>query len=224
MSDEIIENQEGLENLQENGENPQIETNPTDNQAPASGENPEDGKEEGKEDDKKDDTEVYGSPETFDYSEIKLPDGMELDKELLQEFEPIAKKFNLSNKSANELMSLAVKLADKNMAKFNDVASQIQEAKKASYLQLLNEDKDLNVGNSEQYEQYLDVAIKGLKAVATPGFTEFMKNENLTHHPEFIKTFHKIGELCNSDTIPSAKFPAGQSLDPADVLYGKKEG
>lgn len=181
------------------------------------------GEEKGKED-KTEKDEIYGSPETFDYSNVQLPEGMQLDEELLKEFEPVAKKLNLSNKSANELMNLAVKLTEKNTAKFSEFAQELQQAKINSYHELLNTDKELNANNEAQYNQYLDVAIQGLKAVATPGFTELLKTEGLTHHPEFIKTFHKIGELCASEKIPDAKYPAGQKEpDAADVLYGQKD-
>lgn len=186
-------------------------------------ENEKGNEEKGKEGEQQDD-EIYGSPETFDYSNVQLPEGMQLDEELLKEFEPVAKKLNLSNKSANELMNLAVKLTEKNTAKFSEFAQELQQAKINSYHELLNTDKELNANNEAQYNQYLDVAIQGLKAVATPGFTELLKTEGLTHHPEFIKTFHKIGELCASEKIPDAKYPAGQKeLDAADVLYGQKD-
>lgn len=164
---------------------------------------------------------IYGSPENFDYSKIELPEGMTLDEELVNEFNPIAKKFNLSNSSANELMNLAVKLSNKNAANVNDAVQQMKIAEKNSYLQLLNDDKELNTQNSDEYEQYLDVATQGLKAVSTPEFNEFLKEKGLTHHPEFIKVFHKIGTMCKDAFIPDASIPVSVKRTPADILYGK---
>lgn len=164
---------------------------------------------------------IYGAPENFDYSKIELPEGMTLDEELLNEFNPIAKKFNLSNSSANELMNLAVKLSNKNAANLNDVVQQMKITEKNSYLQLLNNDKELNTQNSAEYEQYLDVATQGLKAVATPEFNAFLIEKGLTHHPEFIKVFHKIGAMCKDASIPDATLPVGVKRTPADILYGK---
>ena len=40
----------------------------------------------------KTDAEVYGSPESYDYSEIQMPEGMTMDNEMLAKFDPIAKK------------------------------------------------------------------------------------------------------------------------------------
>ena len=169
-------------------------------------------------------SEIYGSPEQFDYSSTVLPEGMELDQELVNEFEPVARKLNLSNQSANELMGLAVKLAQKNFSRLGDIGKQIEEQEKASYMQLLDSDPELNISDDTKYNQYLSVANQGLKATATSGFMNLIKKKGLTHHPEFIKTFHKIGELCSSDKLPEVNIPAGkEKLDAADILYGSKE-
>lgn len=170
------------------------------------------------------DGDVYGSPESFDYSDVQLPENMELDKELIEEFNPIAKKFNLSNKSANELMSLAVKLTQKNTAKFADeFAAQLQDAESKSYLQMLNTDKELNAFSAEEYDQYINTANLGIKSVATDGFKNLLKQKGLTNHPEFIKTFHAIGKLCQSDKLPDVKNPVGSNRSAADILYGSAE-
>lgn len=203
---------ENKQNPEDNGQNQGIGE-----QKPEAGEQKLEGKEEPEK------TEIYGSPEKFDYSEIQLPEGMQLDEELLKEFEPIAREMNLSNKSANKLMGLAVKLAEKNFAKLGDFAAELQEAKKNSYLELLNTDEELNVGDEEKYNAYVNVAIQGVQAFATPGFKELIKAEGLTHHPEFIKTFHAVGKQCVSEDIPNPQFPAGQKeINAADVLYGER--
>lgn len=186
---------------------------------PSEGENPQ--QEQPENTDKE---EYYGSPEKFDYTEVQLPEGMELDTDILSEFEPIAKKLNLSNRSANALVALAVKLTQNNVAKFSEYAAQLQEAEKDSYLQLLNTDKELQFGDPQQYDQYINVAIKGVNAVATDGLKQILKDKGLTHHPEFIKTFHKIGLLCQNDSIPDATFSVNTTTErPADILYTPKE-
>lgn len=185
----------------------------------------DDGQNEGTEDGKQDaENEIYGSPETFDYSEIELPENMVLDSEMVEKFNPIAKKFNLSNKSASELMALAVEHTQKNMAKFADeFSAQYQDAEKKSYLQLLNTDKELNAYSDEDYSQYLSVANLGIKSVATQGFKDLILQKGLTQHPDFIKTFHAIGKLCQTDKLPDVKNPVGSTQSAADILYGSPE-
>ena len=177
------------------------------------------GNENGENNDNSDDGK-YGSPENYDYSSVNLPEGMKLDEELLTEFNPLAKELNLSNDSANKLMALGVKLAQKNAATFKEATEQAAIAEKNSYLEQLNNDKELNVLNTDDYNKYLDVANQGYNAVATKEFKAFVNAKGLTHHPEFIKVFHKIGELCSDSSIPDAKLPPSVEKSAADILYG----
>lgn len=165
--------------------------------------------------------EVYGSPETYDYSEVQLPENMQLDNELISEFNPVAKKLNLSQKSANELVELAVKLTGKNMQKTSDALEEMQHAKSVSYEQMLLQDEEFSKMDDENYNQYLNTANLGISKVATKGFQELIKKEGLTKHPDFIKTFHQIGKLCQSDSIPNANYPVGKSERMADILFDK---
>lgn len=167
--------------------------------------------------------ELYGAPESYDYSEIELPENMVLDEELVNQFNPIAKELNLSNKSANKLMCLGVELAKKNFAGVENIASELQNAERLSYEKLLVEDTEFKAFSDEQYDQYLSVANTGIKAVATPEFQELVKAKGLTKHPAFIKTFHAIGKLCSNDRVPNGE-PVGKSERPADILYNKTGG
>lgn len=199
---------------QEQGGAEEIETNPQDD---TKGKIEDEGSDAGSE---KIDGEIYGSPETFDYSEIKLPDGIELDKEMVGKFDGIAKELNLSNKSANKLMNLAVELTGKQTVKVTDLATELQKEEAKSYLQLLNTDKELNAYSKEEYDQYVSTADLGIKSFATEGLKKLIKDKGLTHHPELIKTFHKIGKLCKDDKIPGGNPPSTER--PADILFGDK--
>ena len=223
LQNEITENQdtistnEGL-NIDDNSDNSDNTDNTDNTDSSENTDSQNNNKENGSNED------IYGSPESFDYSEVQLPENMELDKELIEEFNPIAKKFNLSNKSANELMNLAVKLTQKNTAKFaNEFAAQLQDAESKSYMQLLNTDKELNAYSAEEYDQYLKTANLGLKSFATDGFKNLLKQKGLTNHPEFIKTFHAIGKFCQNDSLPDVKNPVGEKRSAADILYGSSE-
>ena len=163
--------------------------------------------------------EIYGAPESYDYSKIQLPEDMTLDEEMVAKFNPIAKELNLSNESANRLMSLAVELTGKNAARFSEAAAQLQIAEKNSYLELLDKDQELNSYSTEEYDQYLSVAKLGVDKVATNGFKQILKDKGLANHPEFIKTFHAIGKLCKEDSPAGNNTPAGVKVNPASVLY-----
>lgn len=204
------------EELLQNQNNAQVDK--TNSQEDAEGKSDDEGQ---KEEPKQNDNEIYGSPETFDYTEISLPDGIELDKEMVGKFDGIARELNLSNKSANKLMNLAVELTGKQTAKVTDLAIELQKEEAKSYLQLLNTDKELNAFTEEEYDKYLSTADLGMKSFATEGLQQLIKSKGLTHHPELIKTFHKIGQFCKEDKIPGGSPSSNER--PADILYGKKD-
>ena len=167
------------------------------------------------------DPEIYGSPETYDYSEIELPDGMKLDEELVQKFDPLAKKYNLSNNSANELMKLAVELVGKNTPDTATLAQQVKQVEANECQRLLNTDKELNAMSEEQYGEYINLARLGVQSVATDEFKTILKERGLSNHPAFIKTFYQIGKMCQVDKVPHGNRPAGLKESAADILYKK---
>ena len=165
--------------------------------------------------------EIYGSPENYDYSSVELPEGMELDNDMISKFNPLAKKYNLSNASANELLHLAIEMQQRNMAKVNDLASQIQESERESYRQMLSLDKEFSNQSDEEYSRYLSTANIGLNNFATEEFKNLLIQKGLVNHPEFIRTFHRIGQYCISDALPKVSTPTpSKEIDPADILYG----
>ena len=66
-------------------------------------------------------------PETYDFKDVALPDGMELDKELTDEFSGIAKEMGLTQGKANQFMELGVKLSTKVQQKFESAIKEYQE-------------------------------------------------------------------------------------------------
>lgn len=163
--------------------------------------------------------EYHGAPESYDYAEVTMPEGMTLDQEILDEFNPIAKKFNLSQKAGDELMGLAVKLVHKQATGLVNGIKEAQEAETAQYKMLLDNDKEIGE-NKAARDAYLDVADIGFNAVAPASVKEVLATKGLTYHPDIIKMFHSIGQLCQDDKLPNVNMPTGKDSNPAEVLYG----
>ena len=166
---------------------------------------------------------VYGSPEAYDYKDVKLPKGAELDKEMLKEFDALNKETNLSQAQANKYMMLGVKLAQKNANNLPAMMQQITQAKITQYQQALNTDKEICGGDRSKLNAYLDVADKGYTALASDGLKQVLAETGLNYHPEVIKLFHLLGEKVGDDKLFNAKIPAGTGQDAADILYGSRE-
>ena len=181
-------------------------------------------KKEGEEDDKgkgnegkKDDNELFGKPEAYDYKEVKLPEGMQLNEEMTKNFNEYADKLNLSQKGANDLMAMAVELTQKTQQQTVEAIGKLQEAKIEGYRQLLNSDKEVGGAN-----------LKESLATANVAFDAFFQDEELRTmfaevglnvHPKFIKALKSIGSQMKNDTIHSSGNPAAEKRAREDILY-----
>ncbi len=167
-------------------------------------------------------TDIYGAPETYDYKEIKLPEGYEYDKEMLKEFDALNKQTNLSQAQANKYMEFGLKLAQKQAGNVPELLKQVHQAKVTQFQQALNTDKEIGGGDKTKMNAYLDVADKGYTAFANDEVKAALAEAGLNYHPAIVKMFHRIGELVGDDKIYAPKNPSGAALDTADILYGNK--
>ena len=164
------------------------------------------------------------APETYDFKDLKLPEGFKIDEALAEKFAPIGKELNLSQEAANKLANLLVEFQQKQIEdapeKIAEYKRQEKEATKLSYEKLLNTDKEIGGGDKAKMDAYLDVADRGYSEFASAELKGVFKELSLDYHPAVIKLFHKLGELCGNDNITRTNKPVGVSQNAADILYG----
>ena len=85
----------------------------------------------------------FGRPEYYDYSDIELPENYDYDQDLLNEFNELAAKYNLSQKGANELMSMAVRLTKLTGDNLSQAMAEQTRQQQESYRQMLNTDREI---------------------------------------------------------------------------------
>lgn len=184
------------------------------------GQPPQDG--EGSDENK----EYYGAPETYDFKDLQLPEGFQIDTTLAEKFAPIGKELNLSQQGADKLANLLVEIQQEQLAganeKIAEYKKQEKEATKLSYEKLLNTDKEIGGGDKTKMNGYLDVADVGYGAFASDELKNILSELHLDYHPAVIKHFHRLGKLCGNDKITRTTAPTGLKQDAADILYGNK--
>lgn len=170
-------------------------------------------------------SEYLGSPETYDFKDVQLPEGFKIDDVLAEKFAPIGKKLNLSQQGANELANLLVDFQQSQMANANEKIAEYEKQKaaatKLSYEKMLNTDKEIGGGDITKMNAYLDVADVGYNSFASSELKQVLAQFNLDYHPAVIKHFHRLGKMCGNDKILSTGKPT-VSTNPADILYGSK--
>lgn len=166
-----------------------------------------------------DDKGIYGAPEIYDYKDVKIPEALEYDKDMLKEFDALNKETNLSQAQANKYMEFGLRLAQKHSAELPKLLQQAQQAKIAQFKQALNTDAEICGGDKAKMNAYLDTADKGFDAFANDEVKSALADAGLNYHPAIIKMFHRIGELVGDDKIYKPKVPSGTN-DAATILYG----
>lgn len=162
---------------------------------------------------------IYGAPEIYDYKDVKIPEALEYDKDMLKEFDALNKETNLSQAQANKYMEFGLRLAQKHSAELPKLLQQAQQAKIAQFKQALNTDAEICGGDKAKMNAYLDTADKGFDAFANDEVKSALADAGLNYHPAIIKMFHRIGELVGDDKIYKPKVPSGTN-DAATILYG----
>lgn len=209
-----------------------LETDAQDTQAQENIEQPEDleNKEaqEGSEDEQKQSEEENPKvvPDKYNFDNIQMPDGITFDTALAEKFEPIAKKLNLSQEDANELVNMLAEHQHSQLANQQELIAEFKrqeiEASKIEYQKMMNADTEIGGGDKDKQNAYLDIADKGYTKFASQELMDTLQALGLDYHPSVIKHFYNLGKLVGNDSITKTNIPVGNAQNAADILYGQK--
>ena len=165
--------------------------------------------------------ELFGKPDVYDYTDVKLPEGMGLNETMAGKLNDFAGKANLSQKGANELAALGVELAQQIQQQTVDAMGKLQEAKHAQYLQLLNMDKEVGGAN---YKESIETASLAYDAFfGDEELREIIAESGANRHPKFIKALKAIGSQMKQDVVHASTNPSGERQSREDILYPSME-
>lgn len=158
----------------------------------------------------------YGKPEKYDYAGVELPENYCYDENLLNEFNDLAGKYNLSQKSANELMSMAVKLTKLAGNNYSKTMAEQQRQQIENYKQNLITDREIGGAKFEKtmrtaniaYTQFADCEVQNLLA-----------NSGLNCHPKIVKMFYEIGKRMQNDSIYGVNIAVTPKENREDILF-----
>ena len=158
----------------------------------------------------------FGKPEKYDYSDIKLPEKYGYDEILLNEFNELVGKYNLSQKSANELMSMAVKLTQ--LTDENILKTQEEQHRQTieNYKRTLVNDREIGGAN---FEKTMKTANMAYTQFADEQVQELLQQTGLNCHPQVVKMFYNIGLKMQNDVIYGANAAAVQKENREDILF-----
>ena len=158
----------------------------------------------------------YGKPERYDYSGVTLPENYCYDENLLNEFNELAGKYDLSQKSANELMSMAVKLTQLTGNNYSKTMAEQQRQKIESYKHNLIHDKEIGGANFERTMKTANIAYSQF---ADNEVQDLLAQTGLNCHPKVVKMFYDIGRRMQDDSIYGVSIAAVPKENREDILF-----
>lgn len=145
------------------------------------------------------------APDKYDFTALKLPDGVTLNPALVEAVAPVLKELGLSQEQANKLVEAHAKTtaelfkADEAKREADFTAFMAQKAKESLAA--------IKTEWGAQYDSNLALAQKGMARVFSPAAKALLDETGLGNNPEFLKAFLAVGKMVSEDTPPVAAIP-----------------
>ncbi len=162
------------------------------------------------------DTDYFGKPEFYDYSSFQLPDNYGYDEALLNEFNELAAKYNLSQKGADKIMSMAVKLSQLTGDNYHKTMAEQQRLQTENYRNALVSDREIGGAN---LNKTMAVANLAYSRFVDPDTQILLQQAGLNCHPGIVKMFWKIGRQMQNDSVLGANISVPQKENREDILF-----
>lgn len=154
------------------------------------------------------------APEKY---EFQLPDGAELDPEIIGEFEGIARELKMPQEEAQTLVA---KLAPKITARLVQQQADLVERASTEWTTAATADKEFG---GEKLAENLALGEKALSAFGTPALRQMLVDSRLGNHPEVVRFMVRAGKALSEDNrfVTAGRAPAAK--DAASTLYPNQQ-
>lgn len=153
--------------------------------------------------------ETLGAPEgDYTLEGIELPEGVQVDSHIAEQFGDICRDLNLSNSAYQKIVAkMGPVMAERQSARLEEV--------KKEFLAQGRADKDMGGANwavtkaeaSKAYVKFVD-----------PETRAFLKQTGLDCHPGIIRAFNNVQKAVADDTVVRGQASSGK-LDPAKAFF-----
>jgi hypothetical protein len=151
-------------------------------------------------------------PEDGKYS-LTMPEGVEVDQELVDALGPEFKDLGLTPRQAQKLADKFVDIQTKRgTAAAEGWANRVQ-----GWADTAKKDKEIG---GDKWDGTVSSAQRALTKLGTPELKGYLNASGGGNHPELIRIFAKVGSMIQEDNPPSGGAGGdGKAADPAHVLF-----
>ena len=152
---------------------------------------------------------AQGIPDNYEFT---MPEGVELDKALLNEFVPIAKELKLTQAQAQKLVDLQTKT----VKGIEDSRAQGWETMQEQWVSNSKSDKEYG---GLQFEANVALARKAVAQFGTDALKEALDSTGMGNHPEMLRFMYRVGKAISEDTMRVGQAKPEAPKDIAHRLY-----
>lgn len=155
---------------------------------------------------------VDGAPEA--YEAFTFTEGLEVDDEVMGDFQAVAKELNLPQGSAQKIIDLQTKVEQKRTERLEAALTEQRER----WAKEVRDDPEIG---GEKYDETVKVAVKTMQAFATPELRSLLIESGIGNHPAMVKFCHAIGKSLSEDSMvmPGTQSGGKEKTRAADVLF-----
>lgn len=145
---------------------------------------------------------------------LAMPEDMEIDEALLDQFKPVARELNLAPESAQRLVDMYSEAVRANSAAARD---QLIERNR-EWLDEIKHDPKFGGG---RFQENLSLARRAIERYGGAPLRAAFNATGLGNHPEIVRAFMRIGRLISEDqVVQSGERSVGGERSIAERLYG----
>lgn len=158
-----------------------------------------------------------GAPET--YADFKLPDNMEVNAAVMDEFKAMAKERNLSQEDAQKFVETGAKLAQEAVENFALAQVDAYAKKVESWHQERAKDQEIG-GTEDRQKEVLGHASKVVRAIGGEKLLSAFDETGAGNHPEIIRAFYRLKDFVGEDgKLIQGNLGGGEPKNAAQTLY-----
>ena len=158
-----------------------------------------------------------GAPES--YTDFTLPENMEVNAAVMDEFKGMAKEANLPQETAQKFVETGAKLVQDAVQNF--ALSQVEAYAKKVDTWHESRAKDPEIGGTdEKQNEVLSSASKVVRSLGGESLLKALDETGAGNHPEIIRAFYRIRELVGEDgKLIQGNLGGGEPKSAAQALY-----
>ena len=146
------------------------------------------------------------------YADFDLPEGVELDVELLGKASPLFKEMNLTQEQAQKFVDLQADLVQAGEQGKLDAFNSLKQ----DWADQSEADKEFG---GDKFNENVGIARQAIDKFGTPELSKLLTDLGVGNHPEMIRMMVKVGRLTMEDNPGDAGGAAPAKNDRVSTLY-----